>query len=54
MYRVFNMGIGMVLVVPPDAADSVVSRAIDLGERAHVIGEIVVSPSAEPEVEYVA
>lgn len=54
MYRVFNMGIGMVLVVPPDAADSVVSCAIDLGERARVIGEIAASPSAEPEVEYVA
>ncbi|MCP9473271.1 MAG: phosphoribosylformylglycinamidine cyclo-ligase [Nitrospira sp.] len=54
MYRVFNMGIGMVIVVPSHVAESVVSRAADLGERAQVIGEIVASRSAEPEVEYVA
>jgi phosphoribosylformylglycinamidine cyclo-ligase len=54
MYRVFNMGIGMVLVVPSDVADAVIACAVDLGERAQVIGEIVASPSAEPEVEYVA
>ncbi|MCP9440008.1 MAG: phosphoribosylformylglycinamidine cyclo-ligase [Nitrospira sp.] len=54
MYRVFNMGIGMVLVVPPAVADRVVARAADCGECAHVIGEIIASPSGEPEVEYVA
>lgn len=54
MYRVFNMGIGMIMVVPSHAAASVVSRAADLGERAQVIGEIVTGRSAEPEVEYVA
>lgn len=54
MYRVFNMGIGMVLVVPPAAADRAIARAADFGECAHVIGEVVASPSEEPEVEYVA
>ncbi|MCP9449960.1 MAG: phosphoribosylformylglycinamidine cyclo-ligase [Nitrospira sp.] len=54
MYRVFNMGIGMVMVVPSHVAESVVSRAADLGERAQVIGEIVAARSAEPKVEYVA
>ncbi|MCP9455039.1 MAG: phosphoribosylformylglycinamidine cyclo-ligase [Nitrospira sp.] len=54
MYRVFNMGIGMIVVVPPHVAESVVSRAVALGEQAQVIGEIVAAQSAEPEVEYVA
>ena len=41
MYRVFNMGIGMVVVVPPyyaDAAMEILNRA---GERTYTIGEIV-------------
>ncbi|MCS6897236.1 MAG: phosphoribosylformylglycinamidine cyclo-ligase [Nitrospira sp.] len=54
MYRVFNMGIGMILVVPSAAADGIVARAAECGERARVIGEIQSSPSEEPTVEYVA
>jgi len=41
MYHVFNMGIGMILVVPPFYADSVVHQLRRVGERGQVIGKIV-------------
>jgi len=53
MYRVFNMGIGLILVVPPDSVSGVLARATTLGDRGWQIGEIVASTGEEPEVEYV-
>jgi phosphoribosylformylglycinamidine cyclo-ligase len=53
MYRVFNMGIGLILVVPPDAVPGVLARISALGDRGWQIGEIVSSTGEEPEVEYV-
>ena len=53
MYRVFNMGIGLVLVVGADRAHAVLRKAEALGERGWQIGEIVPSSGTEPEVEYV-
>ena len=53
MSRVFNMGIGLILVVSPDSVSGVLSRASSLGDRGWQIGEIVSSTGAEPEVEYV-
>lgn len=53
MYRVFNMGIGLILVVPPDTADAVMQRATVLGDRCHRIGGIVSASEGEPLVEYV-
>lgn len=48
MYRVFNMGIGMVLVVPPDA--------VELAQRTLpevlVIGEVVPWAGPEPRVQF--
>jgi phosphoribosylformylglycinamidine cyclo-ligase len=41
MYRDFNMGIGMILVVPAKQADGVMKKARQLGEKAYLIGEIV-------------
>ena len=41
MYRDFNMGLGMILVVPARQADVVMKRAKRLGEKAYHIGEIV-------------
>lgn len=41
LYNTFNMGIGMVLCVPRDAASDVVSAANALGEKAFVIGKTV-------------
>ena len=40
MYRDFNMGIGMILVVPAKQAGGVMKKARKLGEKAYLIGEI--------------
>jgi phosphoribosylformylglycinamidine cyclo-ligase len=53
MYRVFNMGIGLILVVTPDSVSGVLTRAAALGDRGWRIGEIIPSTGEEPEVEYV-
>lgn len=41
MYNTFNMGIGMVMSVSSDIADSVIKEAQNLGDKAYVIGEVV-------------
>lgn len=53
MFRVFNMGIGLILVVPAHLTTPILSKAADLGERGWQIGEIVSWSGSEPEVEYV-
>ena len=40
MFRVFNMGIGMVMIVSQYFADSIMGQLKKLGEKAYVIGEI--------------
>jgi phosphoribosylformylglycinamidine cyclo-ligase len=50
MYRVFNMGIGLVLATQAGYADRVIARAAELGDRGYRIGEIV---AGEKRVEYV-
>ena len=40
MSRVFNMGVGFVLIVRPTFADSVVRQLNRQGERAFIMGEI--------------
>lgn len=41
MYRVFNMGIGFVLIVSADFADSIKTRLEKAGENVYTIGTIV-------------
>lgn len=53
MYRVFNMGIGLILVVPPDSVAGVLAHITTYGDRCWQIGEIVSSAGEEPEVQYV-
>jgi phosphoribosylformylglycinamidine cyclo-ligase len=53
MYRVFNMGIGLVLVVPSEQADRVIARAGELGDRAFRIGEIVRRDDSSSALDYV-
>jgi phosphoribosylformylglycinamidine cyclo-ligase len=52
MYRVFNMGIGLVLVVPAGSVAAVLAKAKALGDQAWLIGEMVISAEGKPEVEY--
>lgn len=40
MYKVFNMGIGFVMVVAPQVADRVCSKVSDQGIPCHIIGEV--------------
>lgn len=40
MFTTFNMGVGMVLVVPAEQAQQAVSLAKELGEQAYVIGQV--------------
>jgi phosphoribosylformylglycinamidine cyclo-ligase len=49
MYRDFNMGIGMIIVVPAKQAEAIMKKAKRLGEKAYLIGEIV---KGKPIVKY--
>ena len=40
MYRTFNYGIGMVLVVSPEDTEDIIGRLAGLGDKAYLIGEI--------------
>ena len=40
MFRTFNMGIGLILVVPPKEKDKTVEILEELGEKFFVIGEL--------------
>jgi phosphoribosylformylglycinamidine cyclo-ligase len=53
MYRVFNMGIGLILVVAPDHAERVMAKADEIGEQVYHIGEMVAQQDDEGVVEYV-
>jgi phosphoribosylformylglycinamidine cyclo-ligase len=53
MYRVFNMGIGLILVVPADSVAAVLAKAASLGDQGWHIGEMAASSGGQPEVEYV-
>ena len=53
MYRVFNMGIGLIIIVPDQVADTVMARAATLGDQAYRIGEIIAGRAEDPRVEYV-
>ena len=41
MYRVFNMGIGMVVILAPDAVDAALASLNASGESPYLIGEVV-------------
>lgn len=40
MYNIFNMGIGMVVVVPADQAKAAVKHFEELGEKAYEVGKV--------------
>ena len=53
MYRTFNCGVGMVLVVPADQLDNSLNILKDLGENAWHLGEIQDAVAGEEQVEIV-
>jgi len=50
MYRVFNMGIGMILIVPDREAEEVLERLGGLGEKAFSLGIVEKKGSGQPSV----
>ncbi len=50
MYRTFNNGIGMVLVVSPNEVDDILGRLSGLGEQAYLIGEITQAKASSVEL----
>jgi phosphoribosylaminoimidazole (AIR) synthetase len=50
MERVFNMGIGMVLVVSPHFAESIQKQLADLGHDNFRIGTVAAATAAEARV----
>ena len=48
MLRVFNCGIGMLVIVPPEEADEIVDRLSALSERIYRIGTIEAKDPDEP------
>ena len=53
MYKVFNNGIGLVLVVPAEACQDVLFEAQANKEKAFVIGEIAPRQKGEAPVQIV-
>ena len=53
LFRTFNYGIGMVLVVRKDDADDILSRLHGLNEKAYIIGEIAACDDKSKQVELV-
>jgi phosphoribosylformylglycinamidine cyclo-ligase len=49
MFRVFNCGIGMVVVVAPEQAEAAIGQLTAAGEQVFRIGEIVRAQGAEPQ-----
>jgi phosphoribosylformylglycinamidine cyclo-ligase len=50
MWRVFNCGIGMVVVVPAAQADAVAAHLSEQGETVYRLGEIVERVADQPQV----
>ncbi len=48
MRRVFNCGVGMVLIVPREQAEEIAQRLRSLGERVYAIGEVERKGPEEP------
>jgi len=53
MIRTFNNGIGMVVVVPEDAARKVLERLAAMNEKAFAIGEVVERKGSDKRMEWI-
>jgi len=52
MLRVFNMGIGLVLIVPPAEVNTIQSKAKEFSDSGYVIGEIRKRSEGSPSICY--
>ena len=50
MYRTFNCGVGMVVVVPADQTEATIAQLKSTGDDAWLLGKIVPSTHSEPTV----
>jgi phosphoribosylformylglycinamidine cyclo-ligase len=53
MWRTFNNGIGMILVVKAEESEGILMRLEELGERPYLIGEITEAKGEEERVEFI-
>ena len=53
MYKTFNNGIGMILVIPSEESQNVMARLQALGEKGFIIGEIVKADKPEEAITWV-
>ncbi len=53
MIKTFNMGIGMIAVVPENSAQDVMDRISSLGEKPYLMGEIVGRKPTDDQIEWV-
>lgn len=53
MFRTFNNGIGMVLIVKAKEAGDILGRLNSMGEKSYVIGEIVKTEKEQETIEFV-
>ena len=53
MYKTFNNGIGMILVIPSKDSQNVMARLQALGEKGFIIGEIVKADKPEEAIAFV-
>ncbi len=54
MWRTFNNGIGLIAIVPEDAAQDVVERAGGMDEKAHIIGQVVQQKGTTDRIKWVS
>jgi phosphoribosylformylglycinamidine cyclo-ligase len=53
MRRTFNLGIGMIAVVPEDSAREILERLSAMNEKAYLIGEVVATKGDTPRVHFI-
>lgn len=54
MFHTFNMGIGLILIVPAQETEGIIDRLKGLGEEAYVIGDIIQRKDDEGPLRFVA
>lgn len=53
MFRTFNNGIGMVLIVKAKEADEIIERLNSMGDRAFLIGEVIKAEKEKETIEFI-